>query len=73
MVLALVGSVWAKVRERKLTASDSARSDHFGGSVSLSGGGGTLVGAWRDLNFRGSAYMYDNIFPTVVEMAVDFP
>ncbi|MCH8245552.1 MAG: hypothetical protein IH951_03990 [Bacteroidetes bacterium] len=39
MVLALVGSVWAQVREHKLTASDSARSDHFGGSVSLSGGG----------------------------------
>ncbi|MCH7975859.1 MAG: T9SS type A sorting domain-containing protein, partial [Bacteroidetes bacterium] len=59
----------------KLTASDGAAGDLFGRSVSLSGDR-ALVGAMfnDDLGSNsGSAYVYDNIFPTAVEMTADLP
>ena len=59
----------------KLTASDGSGGDEFGWSVSLSGDR-ALVSAHQhdDLGSNsGSAYVYDNIFPTAVEMAADFP
>ena len=59
----------------KLTASDGSGGDEFGWSVSLSGDR-ALVSAHQhdDLGSNsGSAYVYDNIFPTAVEMAVDLP
>jgi len=59
----------------KLTASDGSDGDEFGFSVSLSGDR-ALVGALFDDDLgsnSGSAYVYDNVFPTAAEMVVDFP
>ena len=59
----------------KLTASDGAADDLFGRPVSLSGDR-ALVGAMfnDDLGSNsGSAYVYDNIVPTAVEPAAEFP
>ena len=41
----------------KLTASDGADYDHFGGSVSVSGDY-AIVGAWGDDSYTGSAYIF---------------
>ena len=64
---------WLEVA--KLTASDGAADDLFGDSVSLSGDR-ALVGAYLDDDLgtsSGSAYVYENIFPTAVEMTADLP
>ncbi len=45
------------IETRKLTASDGAASDYFGYSVSISGDT-AIVGAYRDDNYSGSAYIF---------------
>ena len=51
------GSTWTQ--QAKLTASDAAGSDYFGGSVSLSGDGSTaLVGAYYKSSATGAAYIF---------------
>jgi hypothetical protein len=59
---------WLEVH--KLTASDGAAGDKFG-TASLSGDR-ALVGA-RVHDDMGSAYVYDNLFPTAVETAAELP
>jgi hypothetical protein len=51
------GTITEKV---KLTASDRARDDNFGSSVSLLGNNG-LVGAHAKDEWRGAAYLYRNL------------
>ena len=46
--------VWS---EQKLTSSDAARGDHFGGDVSISGDT-AIVKALGDDNFSGAAYIF---------------
>ena len=54
-------AVLRQIEETKLTASDAAKFDHFGSSVSISGDA-LLVGARRDHTYAGfdsgSAYVY---------------
>ena len=51
------GSTWTQ--QTKLIASDGSSGDYFGWSVSMSGDGNTaIVGAYRDDDYRGSAYIY---------------
>jgi len=64
---------WLEVR--KLNASDGAADDVFGISVSLSDER-ALVGAIGDDDVgddSGSAYVYDDLLPTAVEMTTDLP
>ena len=64
---------WLEVR--KLNASDGAADDVFGISVSLSDDR-ALVGAIGDDDVgddSGSAYVYDDLLPTAVEMTTDLP
>jgi len=49
------GNQW--IEKQKLTASDAARDDRFGYSVAISGNT-AIVGAYRDKNGRGSAYVF---------------
>ena len=61
IILVLAGPAWAQPTEHKLTASDGAAEDWFGGSVSLSGDH-ALVGAFfhDELGMNsGSAYVYE--------------
>ena len=64
---------WTEVGE--LTASDVATGDRFGVSVSISGDRALLGAYWDDDlgTNSGSAYLFDNIFPTAVELAADLP
>ena len=64
---------WLEVGE--FAASDGTAGDRFGISVSLSGDR-ALVGAYLDDDLgtdSGSAYLYDDILTTAVEMSVDLP
>jgi len=64
---------WSEIA--KLKASDGTGNDWYGYSVSLSGDR-AFVGAHRDDDpgtDGGSAYVYDSLLPTAVEMAVDLP
>jgi len=54
------GTSW--VKEDKLTASDGATDDGFGQSVSIDGYT-TLVGAYGDDSFKGSAYVFKKPAP----------
>ena len=54
------GTSW--VQEDKLTASDGATDDGFGQSVSIDGYT-TLVGAYGDDSFKGSAYVFKKPTP----------
>lgn len=54
-VFKLVNDTW--VHEEKLTAADGVSGDEFGRSVSLDGDR-ALVGAWRDDDLFGSAYLF---------------
>ena len=49
------------VEEAKLTASDGAAGDHFGGRVSISGD--TVVVGARNNNSNGSAYVFERFEP----------
>jgi len=51
----ICGRWWCE--EQKLTASDAAGVDQFGNSVSVSGDT-AVVGAFRDDNYTGSAYVF---------------
>ena len=52
------GAGWAAGTETaKLTASDGAVDDRFGGSAAISGGT-VIVGAYGDESYEGSAYVY---------------
>ncbi len=63
---------WTATEAAKLVASDGARDDRFGWSVSVSGNT-ALVSAFRDDDkgsSSGSAYIYDDLLPVLnVEMA----
>jgi hypothetical protein len=51
------GATWSQLQ--KLAASDLAANDYFGGSVSLSGDGGTaLIGAYGKNSYTGAAYIF---------------
>ncbi len=55
-VFARSGSSWKE--QAKLTASDAAAGDRFGGSVSISGNS-AIIGTTLDGDAAGSAYVYD--------------
>jgi hypothetical protein len=50
------GGVWSQTQ--KLTASDGAAGDGFGGDVAIIDGDVALVGAYGDDNYEGSAYVF---------------
>ena len=49
------GTTWTQ--QAKLTAADGAGADNFGISVDISGNT-VVAGAWRDDNYKGSAYVF---------------
>jgi hypothetical protein len=57
-VFVRTGTLWSE--EQKLTASDGAANDHFGISVSVSGGT-VVVGAYGDNSLAGSAYVFTDL------------
>ncbi len=71
-VFTLEGSSW--IQQQKLTASDAASHDEFGGSVSIAGGT-IVVGAYRNDNSgngSGTAYAYGRNDGTWAQSATDF-
>jgi hypothetical protein len=60
------GTTWTE--EAKIVASDRANNDYFGYSVAISGDT-VIVGAWRDDNSRGAAYIFTRSGTTWTQQA----